>query len=186
LAKLLAAPIEVHNIGSDAELTKLGSLLCLPKDKFNQGRAEDSAILVKRILDLVDSVVHEKLDVVNLTKAEELAELVDMGVEALFKIGLKALTLILRDRTTQIEGGRSLANIALNRLATPLHLLGTRSYRIEPIIEHLEDLRVVIVQQDQALLTILRSDHLVKIFGNPLQETLVNREDLALKTLSAK
>jgi hypothetical protein len=184
--QLTAAPINMDDVGSNAEFAELGTLLCLFEDKQYQARSKDGFILVKCILDCVDSIIQEVLGFILLSETVELAELSDMGIESAKELSLMALDLGLGNSLTQSECSRSLGDIALRLSVQAQVTLFVLPYRVHPIIEHLEDLSIFVLQEDQAPLIILRDNALVEILRNLLQETLVNRECLALNKGSAK
>lgn len=176
----------MDDVGSNAEFAELGTLLCLFEDKIYQARSKDGSILVKGILDCVDSIIQDVLGFIPLSETVELAELSDMGIESAKKFSLMALHLGFGNSLTQPECSRSLGDIALRLSAQAQVTLFVGPYRVQPIIEHLEDLSILVLQEDHALLTFLRGNALVEIVRNLLQETLVNRECLVLNGGSAK
>ena len=153
--QVTAASINMDDVGSNAEFAELGTLLCLFEDKIYQGRSKDGSILVKGILDCVHSIIQEVLGFVPLSETVELAELSDMGIESAKKFSLMALHLGFGNSLTQPECSRSLGDIALRLSAQAQVTLFVGPYRVQPIIEHLEDLSILVLQEDHALLTFL-------------------------------
>jgi hypothetical protein len=57
---------------------------------------------------------------------------------------------------------------------------GWKLTSVEPVIEHLKDLGILLIEKDQTLLAGLRRQSCVKVLGMLLEESFVNGEGSAL------
>lgn len=82
LAQLGTATVDVEDIRSDTDLSKLRSLLSRIEDANEKTRVKDNSILKECILNLIDGVVHQVIGFKVLGENVQLDQLFDVCIEA--------------------------------------------------------------------------------------------------------
>lgn len=81
----------MDDISSDAEIMKLAFLFGVMEDSFYYVKAENSAVLIKAVLDCIYGLILEMLYCILLRKDVQAYEVVYVLIKPLTKIGLKSL-----------------------------------------------------------------------------------------------